>query len=39
MFQELLKQCPGLKDRLLNNSDEEIDMVAELVSMNPAFIA
>jgi hypothetical protein len=31
VFKELLKICPGLQDRLTNGSEEEIELVADLV--------
>ena len=32
VFQELLKSVPGLEERLMEGSEEEVDIVAELVS-------
>jgi hypothetical protein len=32
LFNELLRMCPGLKDRLIDGSDEEIGLVVDLVS-------
>jgi hypothetical protein len=29
---ELMKHCPGLEERILASSEEEIDMIADLVS-------
>jgi hypothetical protein len=37
VFKALLKQCPGLQERLLNSHDEEIELVADLVS-TPSYI-
>ena len=32
VFEELLRSVPGLEERLLHGSEEEVDIVAELVS-------
>ena len=32
IFQELLGSVPGLEERLLHGSEEEVDIVAELVN-------
>ena len=33
VFQELLRLVPGLEERLLHGSEEEVDIVAELVNL------
>ena len=31
MFEDLLKHCPGLEDRLTNSSEDEVELIADLV--------
>jgi hypothetical protein len=37
IFMELLKLCPDLEERLLNSSEEEVEILAELVSSSLSF--
>ena len=34
VFQELLKSVPGLEERLLQGSEEEVDIIADLVNFS-----
>ena len=34
VFKELLKLCPDLEERIMNNSEEEVGIIADLVSLN-----
>jgi hypothetical protein len=31
VFEDLLKHCPGLEDRLTNSSEDEVELIADLV--------
>jgi hypothetical protein len=37
VFLDLLKICPGLEERLTNSSEEEIELIADLVHKNTPY--